>query len=258
MFHFEKASVSRHQARARVALSGPSGSGKTYTALQIARGLGQKVAVIDTERSSAAKYAELFDFAVLELDSFSPAQYIKALQAAEAQDFEVVIIDSLSHAWNGKGGALEMVDVVQRRYRGNTFAAWREVTPVHNAMIDAILLSRCHVIATLRTKTEYVLQENHRGRMVPVKVGLAPVQREGIEYEFDIVANLDQEHTMRVTKTRCPMLDQVALTQADERVGQVIKAWLQGEPPPALPNTAVEEPEGPRRTQRSQKARRAS
>ncbi len=247
MFEFQKASVSRHQARARVALSGPSGSGKTYTALKMAAGLGGSVAVIDTERGSAAKYAELFDFSVLELGSYSPLNYVKALRSAEKAGFETVVIDSLSHAWSGKGGALEMVDVAQRRYRGNTFAAWREVTPVHNALVDAILTSRCHVIATMRTKTEYVLQENRRGRMVPVKVGLAPIQRDGIEYEFDVVAHLDQEHTLRVSKTRCPWLDQCAVLEPDERVGQTIKAWLVGDAPPELPQASAAEVSARRR-----------
>lgn len=235
MFEFQKASVSRHQARARVALSGPSGSGKTFSALRLAQGLGQKVAVIDTERGSASKYAELFDFGVLSLDEYSPHTYVKALQAAERAGFEVVIIDSLSHAWNGRGGALEMVEIAQRRYRGNSFAAWKEVTPAHNALIDAILLSRCHVIATMRTKTEYVLQENQRGRAVPVKVGLAPIQREGIEYEFDVVAYMDHDHTLQVTKTRCPALDNAAIPEPDSRVGEALLAWLQGTEGPELP-----------------------
>ena len=234
MFTFEKATVSRHQARARVALTGPSGSGKTFTALHIAAGLGERTAVLDTERGSASKYAEEFDFSVLSLDDFSPRTYVKAIEAAEAAGFDVLIIDSLSHAWNGKNGALELVEVAQRRYRGNTFAAWREVTPLHNALVDAILTSKCHVIATMRTKTEYVLQQNHRGKQVPVKVGLAPVQRDGIEYEFDVVATLDHEHTFRVTKTRCPHLDRLAIPNPDHQVGLAIRAWLTGEKAPDL------------------------
>ncbi len=234
MFTFEKASVARHRVRARVALCGPSGSGKTFTALQIAAGLGQRVAVLDTERGSAAMAADRFDFHVLQMEDASPRATIKAIEAAEDAGFEVLIIDSLSHAWMGKGGALEMVDVAQRRFGGNTLAAWREVTPLHNAMMDAILRSRCHVIATLRTRTEVVLQDQG-GTAIPVKVGLEPLQCEGIEYEFDIVGELDHEHTLRVTKARCALLDNAVIRTPGPVVGQAIKAWLEGTEPPELP-----------------------
>ena len=165
--------ATRQHARLRMALIGPSGSGKTYTALTIATGLGQRIAVVDTERGSASKYAgDLFNFDVLELEQFSPRQYVQAIQAAAQAGYEVLVVDSLSHAWIGKGGALEMVDHVTARMKSsNSFAAWREVTPEHNALVDAILHSPCHVIATMRAKTEYLVEKDERtGKSGPRKV----------------------------------------------------------------------------------------
>lgn len=227
---FQKATLSRAQARARISLTGPAGSGKTFTALRMAQGFGRSIAVIDTERGSAAKYAHLFDFSVLELDNCSPTNYVKALKLAERGGFDVIILDSLSHAWNGRGGALELVDRAQSRYRGNTFAAWKDVTPLHNAMVEALISCKSHLICTMRAKTEYVLQENHQGRQVPVKVGLAPVQRDGIEYEFDISAHLDHEHNLRITKTRCTELDGQVFHKPGEDVAQIILRWLGQKP----------------------------
>ncbi len=229
---FQKATLSRQQARARISLTGPAGSGKTFTALRMAQGFGQRIAVIDTERGSAAKYSELFDFDVLEMVECSPVNYVKAIKLAERSGFDVIVLDSLSHAWNGRGGALELVDKAQRRYRGNSFAAWKDVTPLHNAMVEALISCKSHLICTMRAKTEYVLQENRQGRQVPVKVGLAPVQRDGIEYEFDIAGHLDHEHNMRITKTRCPALDGQIFHKPGKDISGLILDWLGQTPTP--------------------------
>ena len=137
-------------ARLRMALMGPSGAGKTLTSLHLAQDLDTgPIALIDTERGSASRYADQFDFDVLELDSFHPEHYIEAIHAANEGDYGVLIIDSLSHAWAGKGGALELVDEAARKMKSsNTFAAWRDVTPLHNRLLDAILGTDCHLIAT--------------------------------------------------------------------------------------------------------------
>lgn len=178
---FERATKS--EARARIALVGPSGSGKTYTALRFAAELGQPAGLIDTERRSASKYADLFTFDALNLESFAPAQYVAALAAAASAGYPVVVVDSLSHAWMGRGGLLEQVDDYGRRNGGNSFGGWRDATPQHNALVDAILTYPGHVIVTMRAKTEYVVEKDDRGKHVPRKVGLAPVQRDGLEYE---------------------------------------------------------------------------
>ena len=202
--------ATKKQSRLRMAILAPPGCGKTYTALLVGTNLvaGGKVALIDTERGSASKYADKFEFDVLEMESFSPANYVKAIEAADAAEYDVVIIDSLSHAWTGTDGALAMVDKISKRSRsGSTFNSWRDVTPEHNNMVDAILRSRAHVIATMRVKTEYVLEKNEKtGKMAPRKVGMKPVQRDGLEYEFDVVGDMDADNGYSVSKTRCSEL----------------------------------------------------
>lgn len=223
---FKKAT--KEQSKLRLAIMGPSGSGKTYTSLEIAKELGNKVAVIDSERGSASKYADRFKFDTCDLDTAAPQMYVNLIKEAERAGFDVIVIDSLSHAWSGKGGALEQVDnAAKRSGNGNSFTAWREVTPHHNALIDAILTSRCHVIATMRTKQEYILEENDRGKKMPKKVGMAPVQREGIEYEFDVIADMNIEHDFVVSKTRCEELDGFVTRKPGAGVGQILKGWLE-------------------------------
>lgn len=229
--------ATKRQARGRVSLIGPSGSGKTYTALSIAKHLGGRVALIDTERGSASKYANLFDFDTLILDSFHPERYIEAILAAEQAGYDILVIDSLSHAWSGKDGALELVDRAAKRDRsGNSFSAWREVTPLHNKLVDAMLACRCHLIATMRSKTEYVQEKDDRGKTVIRKVGLAPIQRDGLEYEFDVVADLDIDNNLIVSKTRCPDLHGAVIPKAGQEIAETLRAWLtDGAPvPPAI------------------------
>lgn len=149
----------KYGSKLRLAFVGPAGSGKTYSSLSVATGLGGKIAVIDTERGSASKYADLFSFDVLELESFAPETYVKALKAAEAAGYDVIVVDSLSHAWIGKDGALQLVDDYARREKGNSFGAWRHVTPKHNAMVDALTTCKAHLIVTMRSKTEWVGRE---------------------------------------------------------------------------------------------------
>lgn len=230
---FQRATKS--QSRLRMALIGPSGSGKTYSALAIAEGLGDRVAVIDTERGSASKYARRFGFDVLELTPpFGPLRYVEAIKAAEAAGYPVLVIDSLSHAWTGAGGALDLVD--KEAVRGgsnNTFAAWRTVTPLHNQMVDAILGSGAHVIVTLRAKQEYVQEKDPQGRTVIRKVGLQPVQRDGLEYEFDIVGDLDMDNRLIVGKSRCEELTGAIVEKPGRDVGVTLLGWLSdGEAPP--------------------------
>jgi len=225
MGRFQKAT--KKSARLRLALIGPSGSGKTYTALSIAEGLGKRVALIDTERGSASKYADIFEFDALGLETHGPLDYVRAIADAEDEGFDVVIIDSLSHAWVGKGGALEQVDNAAKRQRGNSFGAWRDVTPQHNALIDAIVGAKLHVIATMRSKTEYVQEKDERsGKTVVRKVGMAPVQRDGMEYEFDLVADLDQDNNLIVSKSRCPAMTGQVVRRAGLDVAATLREWL--------------------------------
>lgn len=241
-FAFHPATKSR--ARARIALVGPSGSGKTYSALAIAAGLGRRVAVIDTERGSASKYAGLPGmpaFDVLELDTFAPETYVAAIAAAGNAGYDVLVIDSLSHAWMGKDGALEQVDrAAKRSQSGNSFAAWRDVTPKHNALVDAMLASTCHLIVTMRAKTEYVMETNSRGKQEPRKIGLAPIQRDGMEYEFDVVGDITLDHELIISKTRHPAFDGRVIKLPGRDFGVAIGEWLSDgtpAPAPAIPAT---------------------
>lgn len=239
----------------RVALIGPAGSGKSYTALRIATELASgdnKAAILDTENRSARRYARDFRrrFLALELQRFAPADYIQAIKDAAAEGVEVLVIDSLSHAWMGKGGVLDMVDQSAKRQArgssGSSFNGWREVTPEHNRLVEALIQAPLHLIVTMRVKTEYVVEKDGNGKSVPRKVGLAPVQRDGLEYEFDVVGDMTTEHDLVITKTRCSALaDQVVNRPGAELVG-VLQDWLaggvRGPAPEPEPADAAEEP----------------
>ena len=238
MTHLTFSHASKEQAKARIALTGPSGSGKTYTALVVGTELGKRVALIDTERGSAAKYADQFDFDTLQLVTFEPAALVDALAVAADAGYDVLIVDSFSHFWSGAGGILEQVDnAAKRAGSGGSFAGWREARPLERAMFDALLAYPGHVIVTMRTKTEYVVETDERGRKVPRKVGLKPDQREGIEYEFDIVGDLDHENTLVLSKSRAAPLSGLVIRKPDARFADAILDWLNaGVPAPTVPD----------------------
>jgi KaiC/GvpD/RAD55 family RecA-like ATPase len=193
----------KSQAKLRLAILGPTGAGKTYTALAITE--GRKVAVIDTEHGSAAKYADRFAFDVLNLTEHHPQNYIDAIKAAEQAGYDVAIIDSMTHAWTA---TKELVDQETFKSKsGNSFQAWGKVTPLWNDLIQAIVSSKIHVIATMRSKIEWVVEENERGKKTPRKIGTKPENRDGAEYEFDVVIELDQDHRAWASKTRCADID---------------------------------------------------
>lgn len=211
---FKKAT--KQQAKLRMAVSGPAGSGKTYTALSIGTAMG-KLALIDTERGSASKYADKFTFDVCELGHYNPKDYIKAIHEAEEAGYEVIVIDSMSHAWNGEGGVLEIA--------GGNFNNWKNATPLQNQMIAAMLNSKCHVISTMRTKMEYVVEEQG-GKKVPRKVGMAPVQRDDVQYEFDVHGVMDLAHVMTIDKTRCDAIDGRTFSRPGKDLAQILLNWL--------------------------------
>jgi hypothetical protein len=226
----------RSQAKARIAIDGPAGAGKTYTALIFASAFGKRVAVIDTERGSASKYANEFEFDVMELPSYHLQTYIDAIHEAATEGYPVLVIDSISHAWAGTGGALDMADKSASKYQGNRFAAWRDVTPLQNAFIDAMLNYPGHLIVTMRSKMEYAIIEDEKGKKVPKKMGMAPVQREGVEYEFDVVADMDMDHTFIVTKTRYRELTDVIVKKPDKAFAEQVASYLsEGQPVDTIP-----------------------
>jgi hypothetical protein len=190
----------RKQAKIKLALQGSSGSGKTYSALLLASGMTAwpKIAVIDTENHSADLYAHLGDYNVLLLSKpFNPERYISAIETCEQAGMEIIIIDSITHEWEGSGGILD----IHGNMPGNSFTAWAKVTPRHNSFVQKILESPCHIISTIRTKTDYVLTEKN-GKMVPEKVGLKGITRDGMDYEFTIVFDLDIKHHAIASKDR--------------------------------------------------------
>lgn len=224
----------KRESKLRMSLAGPAGAGKTWTALTLATRManGEAFAVLDTERGSASKYADDFSFDVMELDSFDPRNYVKAIHEAEDAGYSVLVIDSLTHAWNGTGGLLDIVDAVARRkYSGNTFAAWKDATPLQNALIDAITASKLHIIVTMRSKQEYESGKNEKtGRTEVKKLGMAPIQRDGMEYEFDIVADMDIDNNMIIQKSRCSKLSGQIIPKPDGKVADTLKEWLRGAP----------------------------
>lgn len=232
---FKKAK--KEQAKLRLALSGPSGSGKTYTALTFAKYIGKKVAVIDTEGNSASKYANLFDFDVLSLEDCHPRNFIQAIDEACRYGYDVLIIDSLSHAYSGKNGLLELTDREKLRLRtNNNFQAWGKTSPLQTEFINKILTSHIHIIATLRVKTAYDMVDEN-GKKKPVKIGLEPIQKPGVEYEFDILGEMTPDNTFIVSKTRCPELNGYIKQQPGAETAEIIKNWLSdGVPPEVSPS----------------------
>lgn len=231
---FEEAT--KEAAKARIALTGPAGSGKTYTALMLAFGLGENVAVIDTERGSASKYVGRngWHFKTIKPASFAPLSLADHLGRAAGAGFDVVVIDSLSHYWMGADGMLEQVD--RRSGKSKFSSGWKEVGPEEKRMIDAILAFPGHVIVTLRVKTEYVLEADDRGKQVPRRVGLKPVQRDGIEHEFDLVGDLDLTNTLTVSKTRIEGVDMgTTIPKPGIELAVQVSEWLaDGAPVPLV------------------------
>ncbi len=218
---FKKAE--RKQAKLRLALAGPSGSGKTMSALLMAKGLGGRIAVIDTEHGSASLYADIADFDVLELHApYSPERYAEAITAAEQSGYSVLIIDSYSHEWTGSGGCLESNEkLAHQKFKGNTWAAWNETTPRHRKLTDKILTSPLHIICTMRSKTETVQGE---GKKI-LKLGMKSEQRDGTDYEFTVVLDITHDgHAAIASKDRTKLFDQPEVIS--EETGRRLLAWL--------------------------------
>lgn len=218
---FKKAT--KASIKIRMAISGASGSGKTFSALNIASHLGKSIALIDTEHGSASRYADLFNFDCCELTNHHPAQYINAINAAEQENYEVIIIDSLSHAWFAE---LELA--------GKGFDGWKNVRPLERKLIDAMLSSTSHIICTMRSKTEWIMEEytakDGKTKSAPKKIGMAPVQASGIEYEFDVAGEMDYNHILSISKSRCPALTDRTFLNPGKDVADILLDWIK---PPA-------------------------
>jgi len=214
----------RKQAVIKMGLQGPSGSGKTYSALLLAYGLVKdwdRICVIDSENHSADLYAHLGDYSVVQIGPpFSPAKYIEAIELCEAAGMEVIIIDSISHEWDGQGGILD----IHGGMMGNSFTNWSKVSPIHAGFINRILQSQAHIIATIRSKQDYILSERN-GKMVPEKVGLKGVARDGTDYEMTIVLDLDLRHHATASKDRTGLFMDKPQFVITEATGAMIRDW---------------------------------
>jgi hypothetical protein len=233
---FKKAE--RRQAFLRLALTGPSGSGKTYSALRIASGMGKKIAVMDTENRSASLYAGGFDFETEEIDPpYTVDRYIEAIDEAVKRGFEILIIDSLTHVWKGQGGLLEQKEALDSRARSNSFANWASITKLHNKLISKLLTADIHLICNMRSKQDYILVDKD-GKQVPKKVGMAPEQREGLEYEFTVVLDLAMDHSAEASKDRTGLFDKKLFVPSED-TGKDLMKWLQTGEPVVIPQRPV-------------------
>jgi len=216
--------ASRQRAKIKMALQGPSGSGKTFSALFLAFGLcgdWSKIAVVDTENHSAELYSNLGSFNTVSLSApFTPEKYIQAIALCETAGIEVIILDSCSHEWDGSGGILD----IHGNMAGNSFTNWSKLTPRHNAFVQAILQSPSHIIGTIRSKQDYVLQEKN-GKMVPEKVGMKGVTRDGMDYEFSLVFELDIKHNAVASKDRTGLFDGKPEGRISIETGKQIRDW---------------------------------
>lgn len=271
--------ASRKAIKLRLSLAGPSGSGKTLTGLKVAFGLigidvdsnefkakwkpsdgteKARVLVVDTEKRSASKYADQPDaplppFDVIDLTDFAPENYIEAIEMAEKEGYEVVVLDSLSHEWNGPGGILEIVEKLKSRNRGNSMDAWKEATPRHDALMRKIVEAKIHIIGCYRAKQAVAVDRDDAGKTKVTKLGMSAITREGSEFEFDVTADLTLEgNKLLVVKTRCQKLNEGVFPKAGYKFARILSDWLgsaeaqqtavQGDAKPAAKATAGNAP----------------
>jgi hypothetical protein len=224
LLYMELQSASRTNTKIKMGLQGPSSSGKTYSALLIAYGLcgsWERIAVIDTENGSSHLYAHLGAFRVLSLGApFTPERYIEAVSFCQHEGMAVIIIDSISHEWDGNGGILQ----IHGSMAGNSFTNWSKVTPRHNAMMQFLLQCETHIICTIRSKQEYVLTEKN-GKVVPEKVGLKGIQRNGLEYDLTLLFTLDTTHQAMASKDRTELFYGLPATLLTSDTGKKIRNW---------------------------------
>lgn len=234
--------ATRKQVKLKLAITGPSGSGKTMSSLLIAFGIGKKVALVDTENQSASLYADMKEgpLAGLAFDTldihppYTIAKYVAAIEAAEKAGYDVLVIDSISHAWAGEGGLLSKKEALDQR-GGNQYTNWASITKEQEQFKARLLASVIHIICTMRSKQDYILEVNDKGKQTPKKVGMAPIQREGMDYEFTTVFDMAMDHHAIASKDRTAMWDgQVFKPGVD--TGQKFMEWLKSGrpvPPPA-------------------------
>ena len=242
----------RKKAKLRLALSGPAGSGKTFGALLIAYGITgdwEKICLIDTENGSGELYAnynqggiEIGEYNIITLESpYTPDKYMAAIKECERAGMEVIIVDSLTHAWAGEGGLLDRKGQIEKSGKPgvNSWTAWRDITPMHNRLVECILTSSCHIIATLRAKMDYVQEKDpSTGKNIVRKVGMNPIQRDGMEYEFTVFVDISQDHQATSSKDRTSLFDGKIFVPGVE-TGRQLLDWLEAGMELSTPKTEV-------------------
>lgn len=242
---FQKAQ--RSAVKLKIGVQGPSGSGKTFSALRLAKGLGKKIALVDTENSSASLYADKFDFDTVTMHPpYTVEKYFKAIEEAEKAGYDVLILDTISHEWIGEGGLLDKKAVMDSRPGSNSYTNWNNLTPIHRKFLSRILNSKLHIISTMRSKQAYLLQQNEKGKQVPVKTGMEPEQRDGVEYEFTTVFNLEMDHVAKPSKDRTGLFNGFE-SMITEDTGALFVEWLNSGAP-EKEQTPVETPAEPVQT----------
>ena len=224
----------KRQVKLKLGIQGPSGSGKTWGALALAHNLWPeaKVMVIDTENESASLYADNFSFDTIPLDPpFESARYAACIDYAVENNYDVLIMDSVTHQWDGEGGILRRKEEMDRRPNANSWANWAMFTPEHTAFVEKIKQAPIHIIATMRTKQEWTLEKSDKGKTKPVKSGTQPIQRDGFDYEFTLVFDVQMDHKAEIDKNRTGLFEGKVIDLADPKVAKQIKNWLESGKP---------------------------
>jgi len=223
--------ATRKQVKLKLGLSSVSGGGKTYSALLIAYGLcndWSKIAVVDTENDSASLYSHLGNYNTISLKApFSPERYVEAIKTCEDAGMEVIIVDSITHEWDGKGGIID----ISNSMTGNSFTNWAKITPRHQSFIDAILQSKCHIITTVRRKQDYEMTKDSNGKLQVQKAGLKEITRDGYEYELTLNLEINTNHAASCSKDRTGLFVGKPEFMITVETGKLIKDWCEkGEP----------------------------
>lgn len=246
MSGFKKAE--RFLTNPTIAITGPTGSGKTMSALRIASGIakkmGKRFAVIDTENGSASLYSHLFDFDTLVLTPpFTTEKYIESINFAEKDGYCALIVDSITHAWAGEGGLLEQKAQLDARPGSNHWTNWNPIKAKDLKFRNAFLHSSIpFFIATVRSKMEYAQSESN-GKKKVEKQGMAPVQSDGIEYEFSVVLDVAMNHEAEVSKDRTHLFDKKPIFMITEEIGEAFFNWRNEGKPIVIPEKVRVKPQ---------------
>lgn len=241
----------KRQVKLKLGIQGPSGSGKTEGALALATNLwpNAKILLIDTENESASLYADRYEFDTIPLDPpFESVRYEACIDYAVENKYDVLILDSVTHQWDGEGGILRRKEELDRRPNSNSFTNWATFTPEHTHFIENIKQAPIHIIATMRSKQEYALQQNDKGKSKPVKLGMSPIQRDGFDYEFTVVFDVQMDHRAIAIKNRTGLFGDKTIDLADPKTAEKMRLWLDSGKPvdaPSAPASVAPAPPKP-------------